>query len=196
MAGFLALITGVAGCASRSPTVSYYTLSPEAASAEAAVLVAGAPVAVAVGPADFPRALRRSRLATRSGPNQIEFDEFSRWAGSLESDFLGAIGANLQSLLGSSRVSVYPNVAEFPADYRVRFEVRRFDADADGMVTLQTRWTLRGGGDDPEIHTGDFSQTQAATGTGPAAVVAAHSELVGALSRRIAEQIRRSASGN
>ncbi len=186
---------GVAGCASRSPTVSYYTLSPEAAISDAPVQIAGVPVAVAVGPADFPRALRRSRLATRSGPNQIEFDEFNRWAGSLESDFLGAVGANLQGLLGSSRVSVYPNVPVFSVDYRVRFEVRRFDADATGTVTLQTRWTLHRDGDISDIHTSDFSQTRTAAGKDPAAVVAAHSELVGALSRQIADQIRRSAGG-
>jgi len=192
----LLAMTGVAGCASRSPTVSFYTLNPEATASGPAVQVAGEPVAVVVGPADFPRALRRSQLATRTGPNQIEFDEFNRWAGSLESDFLGAVGANLSALLGSSRISVYPNDPVFAVNYRVSFEVQRFDADTAGTVTLHARWTLQDNNAGSVLHVAQFSDTRATTSGDRSAVVAAHSELVAALSRDIADQIRRSAGGS
>ncbi len=159
--------------------------------------VGGKPVAVIVGPADFPKALRRAQLATRSGPNKIEFDQFNRWAGSLESDFLGAVGANLSGLLASNRIAVYPNTPVFAVDYRVSFEVQRFDAirrdgDADARVGPCSPTTTRYAG----LHVGQFSDTRVATPEDRSAVVAAHSDLVAALSRDIADQIRRSAGGS
>lgn len=189
MASLLGALVSVAGCASRSPEVAYYTLTPEAAATGAALQIDGAPVGVLVGPADFPKALRRSQLATRSGPNRIEFDQFNRWAGSLESDFLSAVGANLTGLLGSNRIAVYPNTPVFPVDYRVSFEVQRFDSDTSGTVTLISRWTVQPSGDAAVVHVGQFNDSRAAGGD-RSAVVAAHSELVSALSRDVADQIR------
>lgn len=194
MTSMLCALISAAGCASRSPDVSFYTLTPEAAAAGNAVQVGGKPVAVIVGPADFPKALRRAQLATRSGPNKIEFDQFNRWAGSLESDFLGAVGANLSGLLASNRIAVYPNTPVFAVDYRVSFEVQRFDSDTSGTVTLISRWTVQPSGDTTQVYVGQFSNTRVAAADDRSAVVAAHSDLVADLSQDIADQIRQAAS--
>ncbi|MGB5248525.1 MAG: PqiC family protein [Gammaproteobacteria bacterium] len=195
MTSMLYAFISVAGCAHRSPNVSFYTLTPQAAATGNAVQVADKPVSVIVGPADFPRALRRAQLATRSGPNKIEFDQFNRWAGSLDSDFLGTVGSNLSALLGSNRIAVYPNVPVFAVDYQVSFEVQRFDSDADGLVTLETRWVLQAGDTAAAVYVGQFNDTRMAASTDPSATVAAHSELVAALSQDIAAQIRQDVAG-
>jgi len=189
----IALVAGT-GCVHRSPPVSFFTLNPEVLVSDATVQLNGEPVAVFVGPADFPKALRRSLLATRSGANEIEFDQFNRWAGSLDSDFLSATGANLSALLGSNRIAIYPNNPVFPIDYQVSFEVQRFDTDTSGVVTLHARWTLQARDGVQDVYVGQFSQTQAATAANPSAAVAAHSALVAALSRDIAAQIKLAAA--
>ena len=87
----------------RSPSVQFYNLSatePGSAGTE----LADKP-AVAVGPAIFPKSLRRSQVVIRTGPNTVELDEFNRWAGSLSADFLDALGANLGARRGSLRRS-------------------------------------------------------------------------------------------
>jgi len=197
MTSMLCALISAAGCASRSPDVSFYTLTPEATATGDAVQVGGNPVAVIVGPADFPKALRRPQLATRSGPNKIEFDQFNRWAGSLESDFLGAVGANLSGLLATNRIAVYPNVPVFAVDYRVSFEVQRFDADTSGTVTLRSRWTVQPTGDTAEeVYVGQFDGTRVAAAEDRSAVVAAQSDLVADLSQDIAAQIRQAVAGH
>ncbi len=195
MTSMLCALICTAGCVHRSPNVSFYTLTPQAAATGNAVQVAGKPVGVIVGPADFPRALRRAQLATRSGPNKIEFDQFNRWAGSLDSDFLGTVGSNLSALLGSNRIAVYPNVPVFAVDYQVSFEVQRFDSDTNGTVTLISRWTVQSNDDTTEVYVGQFSDTRAEAAGDRSAVVAAYSDLVAALSRDIAAQIRQSVAG-
>lgn len=176
-----------AGCVGKSPRVSYYTLSPVAASA------AGPPeeLAIAVGPAELPRALDRPQIATRMGPNRVEYNEFRRWAGTLTEDFLTVAGINLGRLLGTDRIVVYPAPPSFEVDYRVLFDVIRFDAEAAGGVTLEARWTLLAGNSGKALDVGYFATTVAADADDYEARAAAHSETIAALCREIAAEIRR-----
>ena len=179
----LVLALLVTGCAS-SPDVEYYTLSPQSVAA-----TSDKAIALAVGPADFPRALNRVRMMTRSSDNRVTYDEFNRWAGTLESDFLATTATNLSRLLGSDHVVVYPTPPAFPINYRVTFDVQRFDADASGNVTLDTRWSLVDGetGDVLELH--HFSTTKPGTADDYESSAAAHSAAVAELSKVIADHM-------
>lgn len=183
----VSLVVLCAGCVGKSPRVSYYTLSPMAA------IDTGPPdeLAIAVGPADFPRALDRPQIATRIGPNRVEYDEFRRWAGTLTEDFLTVAGTNLGRLLGTDRIVVYPAPPSFDVDYRVLFDVIRFDAEAAGGVTLEARWTLLAGNSGKALDVGTFATTVAADADDYEARAAAHSEAIAALCREIAQEIRR-----
>jgi len=175
----------LSGCLSRSADVRYYNLSPVPVGSPA-----GSMVGLAIGPAEFPRALDHVQIVTRMGSHQLRYDDFHRWAGTLHTDFLNTVGTNLARLLGTERIVVYPDVSSFPIDYRVTFAVQRFDADANGEVTLEARWVLTDTKTQEALVVRQFATTQSATGDDYDARAAAHSDAVAALSREIAAEIR------
>jgi len=176
----------VTGCAS-SPDVEYYTLSPQAVAASS---TSDQEIALAVGPADFPRALNRVRMMTRSSDNRVTYDEFNRWAGTLATDFLATTATNLSRILGSDHVVVYPTPPTFPIKYRVTFDVQRFDADANGNVTLETRWSLVDGETGDVLELNHFSTTRTGSADDYESSAAAHSAAVAELSQVIADHMR------
>jgi len=180
-----ALLVIVTGCIGKSPNVTYYTLSPVATAATASA----DPVAIAIGPADFPKSLQRVQIATRVGPNRVDYDEFHRWAGTLDADFLDVTAINLSRLLGTDRVVVYPTPASYALDYRVMFDVVRFEADASGSVTLEVRWILEDGSGG-DIDAGSFQTVQAGTDDDYDSRAAAHSRAVGEMASALANEIR------
>lgn len=183
----LSLAILCAGCVGQSPRVSYYTLAPVAE----ATATRPEDLAIAVGPVEFPRALDRAEIATRISPNQVEYNEYRRWAGTLTADFLTVAATNLGRLLGTDRIVVYPVPPSFEVDYRVLFDVVRFDTEATGGVTLETRWTLLAGNSGKALDVGSFATTEAADADDYEDRAAAHSEAIAALCREIADQIRR-----
>lgn len=190
VAGTLVAILFAAGCAS-SPAVEFYTLS-----ALSSPSAAGQPVAIAVGPAEFPRALVRSQILTRNSANHVTYDDYNRWAGALETDFLRVTGTNLSRLLGTDRVVVYPTPASFPLDYRVTFDVQRFDSDANGNVTLSTRWSLMDGKSGEVLEFDHFETTRSATADDFESRAAAHSAVLAQLCEEIAGRMRTRTAGS
>lgn len=180
-----ALLVMLAGCVGKSPKVTYYTLSPVAPAATAS----GEPLAIAVGPADFPKTLNRVQIATRVGPNRVDYDEFHRWAGTLDADFLDVTAINLARLLGTDRVVVYPTPASYPVDYRVMFDVVRFESDTSGSVTLEVRWILEDG-TGATADAGFFQTVQSATDDDYVSRAAAHSRALGEMASALANEIR------
>ena len=69
------------GCAS-TPQSHFYTLSPASKPAAAAA----ASYSISVGPVTVPAAVDRPQIVVRVGPNQVDIDEFNRWASPLQSD--------------------------------------------------------------------------------------------------------------
>jgi len=68
--------------------------------------------------------------------------EFNRWGGSLEDDFSRTVIRNLSVLLQSELVINYRRSAQFSPVYRVEVEVRRFDGQLGGDVTLEAKWSI------------------------------------------------------
>lgn len=183
--GAAALLVILVGCVGKSPKVTYYTLAPIAAAGTAS----SEPLAIAVGPVDLPRALDRAQIATRVSPNRIDYDEFHRWAGTLDADILAVTAVNLSRLLGTDRVSVYPAAAAFPVDVRVLLDVVRFEADAGGTVTLDVRYTLEDGTGAP-IDAGTFRTVKGSASDDYEARAAAHSAALGELAETLAGRVR------
>lgn len=182
---FAVLLTGCIG--GRSPTVQFYNLN---ATETGSALETGAGPAIAVGPVIFPRSLRRSQIVIRTGPNTVELDEFNRWAGSLESDFLDTLGANLGALMATDRVAVYPAEARFPLDYRVVLDIDQFDGAPGGQLTLRARWAVSAGETGESLVVRQSSMVEPVAGDTVDALVRAHDAAVAKLSREIADQIK------
>jgi uncharacterized lipoprotein YmbA len=180
------ILTGCIG--GRSPSVQFYNLSPMATASGAATADTGA--AIAVGPVMFPRSLRRSQVVIRTGPNSVELDEFHRWAGSLESDFVDVLGSNLGALLSTDRVAVYPAEARFPLDYRVVLDVDRFDGTPGGTLVLKVRWAISAGDSGEALVVRQSMIQEPVAGDTVDALVQAHDAAVAQLSHQIADQIR------
>lgn len=189
-AGLLALSAfALSAClGGRSPSVQFYNLS--AIEAESSTGDMSSEPAIGVGPAIFPKSLRRSQVIIRTGPNTVELDEFNRWSGSLSADFLDALGANLAALLGTERVSVYPAEAIYPLDYRIMLDVDRFDGAPGGSLVLSVRWTVSRGDDGTVLAVKQSRIETPVTGDGVADLVRAHDAAVADLSRRMADAIR------
>jgi uncharacterized lipoprotein YmbA len=172
----------------RSPSAQFYNLS--ATETTSGVSVADKGPAISVGPVVFPKSLRRHQVVIRTGPNSVELDEFHRWAGSLESDFLNVLGANLGALLDTQRVAVYPAEAEFPVDYRVNLQVDRFDGTPGGTLVLNVYWTIRGDGAAGAAAVGHSVIDEPVADDSVEALIRAHDAAIGKLSNEIADRIK------
>ncbi|MCG6941041.1 MAG: PqiC family protein [Thiohalocapsa sp.] len=195
----------LAACASTPPS-TFYTLTPIPEAAGRAGDITGGRVSVGLGPVTFPQFLDRPQIVTRTGSNELSVNEFHRWGGALQDDFLRVWGEDLALLLSSSRVTLFPAESRAPLDFRVPAEVLAFEGGPDGAAVLKVRWSvmddrlrhsltaredayrcpIRGGstavaGADP----------QAATAARYTAVVAAMSQCLGAFSRDVAGVLAR-----
>jgi len=131
----------LAGCGTTPPS-SFYTLTalPEAAGRSADIQGGG--MTVGIGPVVFPQYLDRPQLVVRGGSNRLDLDEFQRWGGTVQDDFLRVWGENLVHLLDSSRIVIFPTESRMPLDFRITAEVISFAAEPGGQVVLKVRWAV------------------------------------------------------
>ena len=171
-----------AGCA--SPRSNFYTLS---ALSKPAAGSAGA--SVAVGPVTVPEIVARPQIVVRTGPHQVDLDDFNRWGSPLDDDIARVVAANLAAILGNPQVSVYPAATAAGARYRVAVDVVAFDSSPGESATLDALWVVR---DAKNGSTGAGRTTvrEAAPEKGYPALVAAHSRAIAMMSEEIAGAIR------
>jgi uncharacterized lipoprotein YmbA len=143
---------------------------------------------IAVGPVILPKYLDQPQIVTRTSDHTLNLDEFHRWMGPLEDDFSATLSKNLSVLLSEARFFVVPFRSPV-GDYRVGLEVVRFDGQMDGDVSLMATWGIFGK-DEKELFLAGKSNFQETASGGYEGLVAAHSRLVEALSREIADAIR------
>jgi uncharacterized protein len=176
-----ALLTG---CASTTQS-HFYTLSPASKPAAAAA----ANYSVSVGPVSVPAAVDRPQIVVSVGPNQVDIDEFNRWASPLQNDIARVVAEDLVLMLGTPDVTVFPQTTAAGASYRVVISVLRFDSVPGGAATLDAVWTVREAKGD-QSRTGRTTLSIPTQGSGYAQLVAAHSLALEKLSGDAAEVIR------
>jgi len=182
LAGAWALIALLAGCA--SPDARFYTL--RATTAPAALSV---DVSVAVGPVSVPAAVDRAQIVVSAGPNQVRVDEFNRWVSPLQDIIARVVAENLVAMLGTTRVTLFPQTLSASADYRAAIEVQRFESTLGEAATLDAVWTVSRARDGAS-RTGRTTVREPAPGAGYEALAAAHSRAISRLSRDIADAVR------
>ncbi len=153
---------------------------------------AGAPlqIALGVGPVELPGYLDRVQMATRTGSNEIRFDETHRWATPLSEAVQGVLLVDLASRLGTDNVSGFPFALGFPRDYDVTVAFFHFEPTESGEVVLDAVWRVR----DPatgEVLAVRHTELSASAVAGDyAAAAQALSHGLAELSDRIAAELR------
>ncbi|MHB8123327.1 MAG: PqiC family protein [Desulfuromonadaceae bacterium] len=185
----LALAT--AGC-SRSPRVTFYTLESAVQPVTAAATMAVP--AVSIGPITLPDVVDRPQFVVRIAANRVEILEMHRWAEPLKREIPRLIAENLNSLLGSRRVSSYLQHSGVDAEYRVLVDIQRFESSPGEAVTVDAVWSLRrvAGG---EQKTGRTLVREPVGAGGYDPLVAAYGRALFAVSSDLARAIRAETTG-
>jgi uncharacterized protein len=177
--GGIALLSACA-----SPPSYYYTLTP----IQGTLTGEASTASIAVGPVSVPEAVNRSEIVVQLGPNEVVLDEFNQWAGPLQADIQRVIMDNLAKLLGTPRVSRFPQGPIITPDFRVQIEVLRFESALGDAALLDVIWTVRGKSEKDE-KTGRTTLREPVPEKSYQALAAAHSRALGTLSRELAEAI-------
>ncbi|HEX7232985.1 MAG TPA: PqiC family protein [Candidatus Binatia bacterium] len=175
----VALVVGCASTPSR-----FYTLSASGATAKNS-----SDLSVAVGPVSIPAVVDRPQIVVSIGANQVQLEEFNRWALPLQNNIARVVADNLTAQLGTPRVTVFPELTSTDADYRAIIDVQRFDSVLGEAATLETLWVVRRMKDGKAEH-GRTTIRQPVLEKDYAALAAAHSQAIGRLSQEIADAVR------
>jgi len=190
--GIAALLTVLflTGCAGQSPRVDFYVLSADAGTmANASVAGKCNDQAISVGPVSWPRYLDQPRIVTRTGQNRLEVNEFNRWGGSLEDDFVRTVIRNLSDQLRSELVMNYRRSAHFTPVYRVEMDVQQFDGQLGVNVILGVKWNIIAETSGKIVKVKTSTIQKATSASGYEALVNASSMAVAQLSAEIAAQL-------
>ena len=192
LVGGLALVSAGA-CSIKSETAPsrFYMLRalPTDASSSA-TQGAGGPVLV-LGPVTIAAYLDRPQIVTRGSGREVKLSEFERWAEPLKDDVEAVMANNLSVLVPTERISVYPAMLPPDVDLRIAVEVLRFDGSLGGEAVLEARWSLIVSDTDEPILTKRSRFEQATGGPGYDAFVEALNRALEALSREVAQEVRR-----
>ncbi len=99
-------------------------------------------IVIGIGPVNFPKYLNQPQIVTRSGSNKMNIDEFNQWGEPLENNFTQVLGKNLQKILNSNNVVVYPWDLSQKINFQIIVEVYRFEATTDGKVIGELNYKI------------------------------------------------------
>lgn len=171
------------GCASTPPS-RFYTLS--AAATPAAPV---STISVTVGPVSVPAEVDRPQIVVSTGSNQVQMDEFNRWAAPLQNNIAHVVAENLVAMLGTPRVTLFPQALSVDADYRVAIEVHSVTSVLGESASLDAVWMVRRM-TDGKTETGRSTVRERAPEKSYDALVAAHSRAVARMAQDIADAVR------
>ncbi|MEM5295012.1 PqiC family protein [Burkholderia sp. JPY481] len=181
----LALAAALLG-ACKSPATNFYTLSPDESLSSTG---ASRPIAAVVGPVTIPEIVDRPQIVTRIGNNEVEVNEFDRWAQPLGGDIGRVIAADLGALLNSQQISVFDAVRDPSVVWRVRIDVMRFESVPGRDVTVDVLWAVRPPGKIRAV-TGRSVARESVSGPGFEPIIAAHDRALASVSRDIAAAVQ------
>ena len=185
----LCTLTLALGCLGTGKQPDFFTLATATGSEPGTPLAARPELGLSIGPIDFPRYLDRPEMVTRDGAHRLVLWNEHRWGGSLRTDILGAMARDLGTLLGTSRIAVYPAEARFLVDYRVLLELAEFEGIPGKSVTLRGRWTVASGKDGRALIVEETQLEQPVASASWEDLVSAHRAALGRVNREIAARI-------
>jgi uncharacterized lipoprotein YmbA len=188
----ITLGAGLAGCGflrPARPTTRQFVLTPLPATEPATATSHS--VAVGLGKVNIASYLFNMSLAVRQGPNEIRYSTEALWAERLNAGLQRVLAANLATLLSTDqiRLSVWRS-EEVAAEVFVTFD--RFDVDTDGKAVLVAWWRILAPGGEKTLKSGEarLIRQGPSPDPNPSRAVATLSDLVGELSRQIAQALK------
>jgi uncharacterized lipoprotein YmbA len=145
---------------------------------------------IGVGPVTLPRYLDRPQIVTQTSPYELKLAEFDRWAESLDANFTRVLAENLELLIPTARVIVFPWLRATPIDYQIIVEVTQVLSQVGGESLLIADWVLFKGEGQQVLMSGKSRVSALSGGPDYAGMVAAMSQTVASLSREIAAGVR------
>jgi len=147
------------------------------------------PLRVGVGPFKIPEYLNRPQIVSRTAGNELQINEFHRWAEPLGESMPRVMAQNMSRLLMSDLVFAFPWRSSLRPGHRVTVTVLRFDGSLGEDVSLEGIWNLYAGSRNTLQESKRFSFTVACKGGDFDALVDAHNHLVYLLSLQVASAI-------
>ena len=130
------LVALSAGCLGRSPAADHFVLGSNGLLS----IDRRAPdLAVLIGPVRLPAYLDRPQMARLHSGGEVELDEYARWLGGFETNFLRAVSLGVARQLGSIRVTTFPSSAGFPFDAQIRIHIDDFVVVDDELLRVRIR---------------------------------------------------------
>jgi uncharacterized protein len=187
----VAALLALGACAS-TPS-RFYILNPLSTSEVIPATAAAQGPVIAVGPVTVPKYLDRPQIVTRASRNQLTLGEFDRWAEPLPDNISRVLGENLARLVPTDHIllQTWPRPANL--DYQVTVEVLDFEGGLGGESVLLALWSLLDGAE-RTLMTRRASLQVPVGGRDYEALVQAMNQMIGTLSRDIAEAIQQLAS--
>jgi hypothetical protein len=184
------LLTFVAGCAGPSPRSNYYLLNalPDQETGQT-TSAASDGLSIGIGPVSFPDYLDRQQIVIRTGPNEVSFSEFDRWAEPLKNNFMRVFKEDLVERLGTDNIFVYPWPPEAVFEFQVSAEVTRFDAHPGDSAKLDVQWVILRAHDREVILSRKSSYTVELDRSDYKTIAAAQSRTVADFSREVAAAV-------
>lgn len=171
------------GACASSPPVQFYALDTMA---HAGVSSEGG-ITIALGPLTFPEYLQRPQIVTRTSGSEVIIDEFQRWAEPVDRSFNRVLASNLDEMLESAVVVVFPHYMNISIDMRVIGRVFRFDTDTAGLAVLDVQWAAGDGSNNTIIEPRrSYYEARATDPRDYDSIVIALNETVHAFSRDLA----------
>ncbi|MFX1767623.1 PqiC family protein [Paraburkholderia sp. A1RI-2L] len=189
-AGLIALAALLAGAGCRSTSPTFYVMHGDAQRTDPS---ARATMNIVVSPVTVPDIVDRPQIVTRGAGNQIELNEFARWAEPLKTNIARVIAADLGQRLDTARVTSFETGASAASEWHVRVDVVSIDSVRGEAVTIDAQWVVRPPGKGAPV-LGQTVAREAVDGRDYGALVAAHERALGVISTDIAEVIRRGAA--
>jgi uncharacterized lipoprotein YmbA len=136
----LALALGLLSACASSPSARLYVLEPSQA-ARADAVRSSRPI-VRVGPIALPEYLNRPQLVKRRDDSQLKVAEYDRWAEPLNEALLRVLSEEIGAALDSNGAYAF-RTGQLYFDHAVIGNIKRFEANADGLVQLEVQWAIR-----------------------------------------------------
>jgi uncharacterized protein len=198
LAGWLvavAVCTCLTGCFGfLKPAKSYarrYVLTPLPAAGPTAS--GASTLGVGVARVKLPAYLFDSSIVVRKGTNEVHYLPLTLWAERLDNGLQRVLAADLSVLLPTDRVRLSAWQVE-DISVEVHVAIGQFDVDESGRGVLVAWWRILAPGGEKVLKAGESRSTSQGPSpeADPSGAVATMSELVGDLSRQLAQAIRES----
>ena len=181
----LAAAVLAAGCGSTAPSKLY---TPEAQATEGARLATEAR-RIEVVSVRIPDLWDRPQIVLTKPGGEVDFNEFNRWAVPLKSEVPRIVTRNLTRLLGTQMVWLREDFPGAKPDLRVQVSIDQIEAVAGQQLRLEAAWAIRGSDAAAALKVGRSVVQEPLSDGSYAAVVAATSRALLALSRDVARDI-------